>query len=72
MDQVKPEQLNFEPMEHSMKLTVTNHMERNHVLHFQNLAYKIKPGDCTCKVRRLKYIVFNGKLENLPKPTKST
>jgi len=51
VDQVKPEQLNFEAMEKSMKLIVSNHMERNHVLHFQNLAYKVKPSECTCRVR---------------------
>ena len=33
-----------------MKLIVQNHMDRNHTLHFLNLAYKIKPSESTCKV----------------------
>lgn len=49
-DQVTNEQLAFEPTETSMKLTVQNHMDRNHTLNFLNLAFKIKPTESTCKV----------------------
>lgn len=48
---IKEEQLNFERSERSMKLTVTNHMDRNHTLSFQTLAFEIKPSESTCKVK---------------------
>lgn len=63
IEQVKDDQLSFEITETSMKLTVQNHMQRHHTLHFQNLAYNVKPSDCTCKIKAGNIVIALRKVE---------
>jgi len=64
IEQVNNEQLAFETTEDSMKLIVQNHMDRNHTLHFLNLAYKIKPSESTCKVKAGNVVITLRKAED--------